>query len=122
WLAQETPFDSRDDQPHNQNVLSMLGKTSSSFSFAALLTALIGLSASTAHAQFNPGPNPISNTVNVAQTLAGGTGIVNASGNLSVGGGTVAVTMSGGTAVTPVTLQNDGIVTQTSTGRAVRST
>ncbi len=89
---------------------------------AALALASLFLSASLAIAQFAPGPNPITGTVNTAQTLSAGTGTVNLGATLSVSGGTIAVTMSNGTAVTPVTLMNQGTVTQTGSGRAVRST
>src|SRR6478672_8145542 len=89
---------------------------------SALAIASLFLTANFAIAQFVPGPNPITGTVNTAQTLSASMGTVSAGATLSVSGGTVAVTMSGGSAGTPVILQNSGTVTQTGTGRAVRST
>jgi hypothetical protein len=67
-------------------------------------------------AQFVPGPNPIGGSAG-AQTLTGGTGTINAGGQVSTSGGTVGVTMSGA-----ATLNNNGTIQQTGTGRAIDST
>ncbi len=73
-------------------------------------------------AQFSPGPNPINGPVSAAQTLSSGTGTVAATGSLTVSGSNNSVTLSGGTAGSPVTLNNSGTISQTGTGRAIRST
>lgn len=74
---------------------------------AALLTlSLISISR-LAHAQFNPGPDPITGTVNTAQTLSSGTGSVSATGKLSVSGA-IAVSVVGTS-----TISNLGTIEQT---------
>ncbi len=85
--------------------------------FVALLLAAACAVAPNLHAQLMPGPDPITGTVNAAQTLASGTGTVSATGTLSVSGGAVAVTITGGS-----TLNNFGTIEQTGTGRAIRLT
>ena len=82
---------------------------------AALALTAAGLPAA-ARAQFNPGPNPITGTTTTAQTLAGGTGTVSATGNLLVGGASVAVTVTGSSS-----LVNNGTIQQTGTGRGLRN-
>ncbi len=84
---------------------------------AALTLAMVQFTVATGRAQLLPGPDPITGTNNNAQTLAGGTGTVSASGNLSVGGGSVAVTITGSS-----TLNNLGTIQQTGSGRAIRLT
>lgn len=82
--------------------------------FPLVLTALL----------FNPA-RATSFTVGAGQTTTSGqtlgsgsgqTGTITATGTLSVSGSTVAVTVSGSNA----TLSNDGTITQTGTGRAIR--
>jgi hypothetical protein len=62
-----------------------------------------------------PGPNPIAGTVTTAQTLPGGAGVVSSTGNLQVSGSSVAITVTGTSSI-----QNDGMIKQTGTGRAIR--
>ena len=76
------------------------------------LIILILLPAATTRAQFVPGPNPITGTVTAAQTLPGGAGVVNANGNLQVSGSSVAITVTGTSSI-----QNNGMIKQTGTGR-----
>ncbi len=79
------------------------------------LAAILVLFATTAVAQFVPGPNPINATVTTAQSISAGTGSVTASGNLSITGATVAVTVTGSS-----TISNLGTIQQTGTARAIR--
>ena len=62
-----------------------------------------------------PGPNPIDGIVTAAQTLASGTGTVSSTGNLAVSGSSVAITVIG-----TATIENDGMINQTGTGRGIR--
>ena len=66
-------------------------------------------------AQFVPGPNPIAGPVTAAQTLPSGAGVVTLTGNLEVSGSSVAITVTGTSSI-----QNDGVINQTGTGRAIR--
>ena len=66
-------------------------------------------------AQFNPGPNPIDDTVTTPEILASGTGTITASGNLQVSGSSVAITVTGNS-----TIMNDGTINQTGSGRGIR--
>jgi hypothetical protein len=81
--------------------------------FSVISLAL--LAAPTCRSQFVPGPNPIAGTVTAAQTLPGGTGVVSSTGNLQVSGSSVAITVTGTSS-----MQNDGMIKQTGTGRAIR--
>jgi hypothetical protein len=58
----------------------------------------------------------VNGTSTSAQTLSGGTGAVTGGSTLKVSGSTVAVTVTGNNA----TLDNQGTITQTGTGRAIR--
>jgi hypothetical protein len=80
-----------------------------SFFVLILLTAPYG------RGQFVPGPNPISGTVTTAQTISSGAGIIDSTGNLQVGGSTIAITVTGS-----CTIENDGAINQTGTGRGIR--
>jgi hypothetical protein len=62
-----------------------------------------------------PGPNPIDSTVTAAQTLSSGAGVVGSTGNLEVSGSSIAVSVPGTSSI-----QNDGVIKQTGTGRAIR--
>ena len=88
-------------------------RTMKIWTFSLITLAL--LAASTGRAQFVPGPNPIAGTVTAAQTLPSGTGVVSSTGNLQVSGGSVAITVTGTSSI-----QNDGMIKQTGTGRAIR--
>jgi hypothetical protein len=79
------------------------------------LITLALLAAPTTRAQFVPGPNPIAGTVTAAQTLPHGAGVVSSTGNLQVSGSSVAITVTGTSSI-----QNDGVIKQTGTGRAIR--
>jgi hypothetical protein len=79
-----------------------------------LAIASLFLTANLAIAQLAPGPDPITGTVNTAQTLATGTGNVSATGNLSLSNGSVAVTVTGNSI-----LNNLGTI-QNSSARAIR--
>lgn len=68
------------------------------------------------HAQFNPGPNPIIGTVTAAQTLASGTGTVDAGATLSVANTSQSINLTG-----TATLVNSGTILNSSTGRALRN-
>lgn len=70
----------------------------------------------TLHAQFNPGPNPITGTVGTAQTLASGTGTVAAGATLDVANTSQSINLSG-----TATLVNRGTILNSSTGRALRN-
>ena len=83
------------------------------WTFSLIILAL--LAASTGRAQFVPGPNPIAGTVTAAQTLPSGAGVVSSTGNLQVSGSSVAITVTGTSSI-----QNDGMIKQTGTGRAIR--
>ena len=83
------------------------------WTFSLITLAL--LAASTGRAQFVPGPNPIAGTVTAAQTLPSGAGVVSSTGNLQVSGSSVAITVTGTSSI-----QNDGMIKQTGTGRAIR--
>jgi hypothetical protein len=85
------------------------------FSLALILVASVSLCAGRAYA----GPFTISANSTTAQTLGSGSGqlgTVNAGVSLTLGGSTVAVTITGNTA----TLNNLGTISQTGTGRVVR--
>jgi hypothetical protein len=70
-----------------------------------------------AFAQFSPGPNPITSTVTGTQTLSGGTGTVDAGGEIRIAsGGNVGVNMTGTS-----TLINNGTIQTLGTGRAIDS-
>jgi hypothetical protein len=77
------------------------------------------LSASSAFAQFAPGPNPVTGAETAGRTLAGGTGTVTGTGSITTTGTTIGVLMSGGTPGTPTVLDNAGIIQQTGTVRAI---
>jgi hypothetical protein len=79
------------------------------------LITLALLVPSTGRAQFVPGPNPIHGTVTVAQTFPSGAGVVSSTGNLQVTGSSIAITVTG-----TCSIQNDGMIKQTGTGRAIR--
>ena len=79
------------------------------------LVTLALLAAPTGRAQFVPGPNPIAGTVTAAQTLPSGAGVISSTGNLQVSGSSVAITVTGTSSI-----QNDGMIKQTGTGRAIR--
>jgi hypothetical protein len=79
------------------------------------LVTLALLAAQTGRAQFVPGPNPIAGTVTAAQTLPSGAGVISSTGNLQVSGSSVAITVTGTSSI-----QNDGMIKQTGTGRAIR--
>ena len=79
------------------------------------LVTLAVLAAPTGRAQFVPGPNPIAGTVTTAQTLPSGAGVVSSTGNLQVSGSSVAINVTGTSSI-----QNDGMIKQTGTGRAIR--
>jgi hypothetical protein len=79
------------------------------------LVTLALLAAPTGRAQFVPGPNPIAGTVIAAQTLPSGAGVVSSTGDLEVSGSSVAITVTGTSSI-----QNDGVINQTGTGRAIR--
>ena len=81
--------------------------------FSLIILAL--LAAPTGRAQFVPGPNPIAGTVTAAQTLPSGAGVVSSTGDLEVSGSSVAITVTGTSSI-----QNDGVINQTGTGRAIR--
>ena len=83
------------------------------WTFSLITLAL--LAASTGRAQFVPGPNPIAGTVTAAQTLPSGAGVVSSTGNLQVSGSSVAITVTGTSSI-----QNDGMIKQNGTGRAIR--
>ena len=61
-----------------------------------------------------PGPNPIAGTVTTPQTLHSGAGVINSTGDLEVSGSSVAITVTGTSSI-----QNDGMIKQTGTGRAI---
>jgi autotransporter-associated beta strand protein len=75
--------------------------------------------ASTGRAQFVPGPNPIDDTETHAQSLTSGTGEVSPTGKLEVSGGSVAITVNGTSAIEKF-IKNNGMITQTGNGRAIR--
>jgi len=105
--------------PHATHAFSLI-RSCRILSGAAVLAAIVF--ASSARAQFSPGPNPVSGNATSTQTLAGGTGTVTASGSIKIASGTTAaVTMSGGTAGAPTTLANNGAIQQNSGGRAIQS-
>src|SRR5215475_15247457 len=79
------------------------------------LFAIVLLTAASAFAQFNPGPNPITGTVG-AQTLSGGTGTINSGGAISITTNGVALNMTGTS-----NLINNGTIQTTGTGRAIDS-
>jgi hypothetical protein len=79
------------------------------------LVTLTLLAASTGRAQFVPGPNPIAGTVTAAQTLPSGAGVISSTGDLELSGSSVAITVTGTSSI-----QNDGVINQTGTGRAIR--
>ncbi len=79
------------------------------------LVTLALLAAPAGRAQFVPGPNPIAGTVTAAQTLPSGAGVVSSTGDLEVSGSSVAITVTGTSSI-----QNDGVIKQTGTGRAIR--
>ena len=79
------------------------------------LVTLALLAAPTGRGQFVPGPNPIAGTVTAAQTLPSGAGVVSSTGNLEVSGSSVAITVTGTSSI-----QNDGVIKQTGSGRAIR--
>ena len=81
--------------------------------FSVVSLALIA--APTGRAQFVPGPNPIAGTVTAAQPLPSGAGVVSSTGDLEVSGSSVAITVTGTSSI-----QNDGVIKQTGTGRAIR--
>src|SRR5215475_5120489 len=81
--------------------------------FSLLVAALFA--APTTRAQFVPGPNPIAGTVTAAQTLPSGAGVVTSTGDLEVSGGSVPITVTGTSSI-----QNNGIINQTGTGRGIR--
>jgi hypothetical protein len=83
----------------------------------ALAVLSLFLTANIAVAQFTP-DGTINGTVNNPQTLAGGTGTVTSTGNLSVAGAgnaNVAVTVTGSS-----TIDNQGKIEQTGSARAIR--
>ncbi len=96
--------------------ISSKTRTATSFALLPLVAALaatLGAGAASA-ASFN-----ITNAQTGAQTLGSGsgqTGTVSAAGSLTVGGGTVAVTVTGNNA----TLTNLGTISQTGNGRVIR--
>ena len=64
----------------------------------------------------------ISSPTTTTQTVpSGGTLTVTSAGSITISGSNTAVTMSGGTAGSPTTLNNSGSISQTGTGRAVRA-
>ena len=79
------------------------------------LVTLALLAAPPGRAQFVPGPNPIAGTVTAAQTLPSGAGVVSSMGDLEVSGSSVAITVTGTSSV-----QNDGVIKETGTGRVIR--
>jgi autotransporter-associated beta strand protein len=79
------------------------------------LVTLALFAAPTERAQFVPGPNPIAGTVTAAQTLSSGAGVISSTGDLEVSGSSVAITVTGTSSI-----QNDGVINQTGTGRAIR--
>ena len=79
------------------------------------LVTLALLVTPTGRAQFVPGPNPIAGTVTTPQTLHSGAGVVSSTGDLEVSGSSVAITVTGTSSI-----QNDGMIKQTGTGRAIR--
>jgi hypothetical protein len=79
------------------------------------LVTLTLFAAPTGRAQFVPGPNPIAGTVTAAQTLPSGAGVVSSTGDLEVSGSSLAITVTGTSSI-----QNDGVINQTGTGRAIR--
>jgi autotransporter-associated beta strand protein len=81
--------------------------------FSLIILALLAPPAG--RAQFVPGPNPIADTVTAAQTLPSGAGVVSSTGDLEVSGSSVAITVTGTSSI-----QNDGVINQTGTGRAIR--
>ncbi len=81
--------------------------------FTTLFLAFV--SAPAGWAQFVPGPNPIDGTVTAAQTISTGTGTVASTGDLEVSGSAVAITVTGS-----CTVENNGIINQTGTGRGIR--
>lgn len=83
-----------------------------SFVAAAALATL----AAPAFAQLSPGPNPLTGTVTTAQTLTNASGTIASGGNLSVSGGTVALSINGTS-----TLVIDGTIQQIGSGRAIDS-
>jgi len=84
------------------------------WTFSLITLAL--LAASTGRAQFVTGPNPIAGTVTTAQTLPSGAGVVSPTGNLQVSGSSVAITVPGTSSI-----QNNGMIKQTGSGRAIRT-
>jgi hypothetical protein len=84
--------------------------------FATFSLAILALlAAPTSRAQFVPGPNPIAGTVTAAQTLPSGAGVVSSTGDLEVSGSSVAITVTGTSSI-----QNNGVINQIGTGRAIR--
>ncbi len=71
----------------------------------------------TAHAsaQFVPG-GTINSASTTDQTLSSGTGTITSTGTLTIGGSTVAIVVDGAS----TTIENDGAVSQTGTGRGIR--
>jgi len=82
---------------------------------ALSLVSLAFLTAPMGRAQFVPGPNPIAGTVTAAQTLSSGAGVISSNGDLEVSGSSVAITVTGSSSI-----QNNGVINQTGTGRAIR--
>ncbi len=76
---------------------------------------LVPLTASLA--QFNPGPNPIAGSVG-NQSISSGMGTVSATGTITIGGGTTALSILGGTS----SIINNGSILQTGTGRTIDNT
>ncbi|HEY2568767.1 MAG TPA: hypothetical protein VGI25_05570 [Candidatus Udaeobacter sp.] len=81
--------------------------------FSLVIVALLALPA--ARSQFVPGPNPIAGTVTAAQTLPSGAGLVSSTGDLEVSGSSIAIAVTGTSSI-----QNDGVINQTGTGRGIR--
>lgn len=87
---------------------ALLASTAAPFLAALVLAA-------PAHAQFAPGPNPITGTTG-AQTLTGGTGTIDAGGKISANTSGTALAVSG-----TATLTNNGTIEQLGSGRAIDS-
>ena len=97
---------------------ALLASTAAPFPTALVLAApfLAALVlAAPAHAQFAPGPNPITGTTG-AQTLTGGTGTIDAGGKISANTSGTALAISG-----TATLTNNGTIEQLGSGRAIDS-